>query len=282
MKRELAFTKLEALGNDFVLIDAREGAFAPLPATVARLGDRRLGIGFDQLLILRPASRPDRHVAVEIFNQDGSTAEQCGNGMRAVALWLHDRGELSESARLETAAGPVDVRFESPDHITATLPPPSEAAPAGAELPAERPWQESRAGRDYPVDFVSMGNPHLILDLEQPADVALVESLGEVLTHHPGLPEGANVNFAHVESRHLIDLSVYERGAGPTRACGSGACATAASLIRRGQVDSPVEIRQPGGTLVIHWDGGPKPVYMTGPARIVFHGRIDIEPTINP
>jgi len=267
----IEFCKLEALGNDFALIDARRAAFDPSSNQVRRLGDRRLGIGFDQLLILRHS--PHAALRVDIRNHDGSSAEQCGNGMRAVALYMQITGELAESARLETPAGSVNVLFEDADRISATLPPPV-VAQASRSPDAGQAWKEQRCGIDFELNYIDLGNPHLVIELPSPASSELLIQVGEEFSHHPSLSQGANVNLAHVVDPARISLSVYERGVGPTLACGSGACATAVSLIRQQRVRSAVTVDQPGGQLVINWSGEGHGITMTGPAQMVFSGTI--------
>lgn len=273
----LGFAKLEALANDFVLIDARRRPFEADPLVVRRLADRRRGIGFDQLLILRPATDAGFLCAVQIHNSDGSRAEQCGNGMRAIALWLHRAGAFAESARLLSDGGPVEIQYQTDRQITVSLQAPDFDPKAwGGQFDLEQ-WRESITERECLVGGVSMGNPHLVLEWpEAPTH----EALAEVARHFHAdqrLSFGANIGLAHVHGRHRIELAVHERGAGPTQACGSGACAAAVTLIQRGRVASPVSVSQPGGELVIHWDGIGHRVRMTGPARHVFDGNIRID-----
>lgn len=272
---QLDFTKLEALGNDFVLIDAREQPFEADAAAIARLGDRRLGIGFDQLLVLHPSRHQDSFCEVVIFNTDGSAAEQCGNGMRAIALWLNLRNEIDRHARIDTAAGTVDLSVDNPERITATLAVP-DFSPAACGLPGQSdfPLELALNAETVTVSGASLGNPHLVIVHPVPADNDALLRLARPLSRHPDLSKGANIGIAHIENEHRINLRVYERGAGATRACGSGACAAAAVLIRAGQVQSPVEVIQPGGTLVINWHAEGEPVSMTGPAHQVFGGTI--------
>ncbi|MEN1727409.1 MAG: diaminopimelate epimerase, partial [Pseudomonadota bacterium] len=212
----LEFFKFEALGNDFMLVDAREQSFEPTSEKVRHLGDRRTGIGFDQLLILRPSE--EATVQVDIHNQDGSVAEQCGNGMRAVALYLHEQGELVETASLATAGGQVQIEFETPDRITATLPPPAFAPPPGSPAARNENWTESHGGRNLGLNFVALGNPHLITELTDSADDLFFTAAGSTLSRHALLADGANVSFARVIDRSHVDLTVYERGVGLTRA----------------------------------------------------------------
>ena len=270
----IEFGKYEALGNDFVIVDARRTGFDPSPDQVSQLGHRRLGIGFDQLLILRHSDHAA--VQIDIHNHDGSPAEQCGNGMRAVALYLHLHGEMTDTAELETRAGPVEVVFEDADRISATLPPPARPLDTGQQ------WLEQRHGKDLELNYVDLGNPHLVIELAEPATSSLLVDIGQEFSQYPALPHGANVSLAHVPDPRHISLSVYERGAGPTLACGSGACATAVSMMRRKRVGPTVQVDQPGGRLVIDWSGEGRGITMTGPARRVFAGTIDLDPLRSP
>ena len=273
----IRFSKLEALGNDFMLVDARGQPFRPTSERIRSLGHRRHGIGFDQLLILSSAGHAECICAVSIFNSDGSPARQCGNGMRAIALWLHHNGEISADACLETASGIIRVHYDSPDHITATLAVPDFSPSAWGFKSTAKEWTEMLDDQPVALHGVSMGNPHLVIPWPEQPDSVTLERLAARYGRHPELADGANISLAHVLDRQHIELAVFERGAGPTPACGSAACATAAVLISLGQVDSPVTVRQPGGALVIHWPSGEQPVEMTGPARLVFHGTIEPE-----
>jgi len=268
----IEFSKFEALGNDFVLVDARSQKFDPAPAQIRQLGDRHRGIGFDQLLILRHS---DRAVAeIDIFNQDGSVAEQCGNGMRAVALFLKTRCQLEQGAQLGTRAGLVTVEIIDSERISATLPKPAFDLPPSCPPELHRAWKERRGAVEYALHYVDLGNPHLVIEVDAAPPLDLIEELGREFSQSPALPSGANVSLAHVIDAEHVDLSVFERGAGPTLACGSGACATAVSLIRQQRVAETVNIDQPGGRLVINWQKGQQ-IRMIGPAREVFTGSFD-------
>lgn len=270
----LAFSKLEALGNDFVLVDARALSWRPEAEQARRLGDRRRGIGFDQLLVLEPSPQPEKVLCqVAIFNQDGSTAEQCGNGMRAVACWLARQGELEPDTAVLTDGGIVALRALANDQFSACLPPPRfEASAVGHGGPT--PWHGMDGDRPQTFIAVSMGNPHLVVfDQLGPVDERLIE-LGRRYSPPGFWPEGANLNLARICGPELIELAVFERGVGPTPACGSGACATAAAAIRLGLARPPLTIRQPGGALVIDWNPEAAGITMTGPARLVFDGHI--------
>lgn len=271
----LAFTKLEALGNDFMLVDGRDATFNPDATEIIALADRHRGIGFDQLLALRAPGGNHALCRVDVYNRDGSVAEQCGNGMRAVALWLHRRGEFDRTTTIETVAGPVTLAWQSADSITATLPPPDFSTAACGLANHDRfPVELLIDDKSYRVLGATLGNPHLVLTCQQPPEPEQVLRIGPALGRHPDLKNGANIGFAYVEDQQRIRLQVYERGAGPTQACGSGACAAATALIRSGQVRGPVEVIQPGGVLVIDWEHEGAPVAMTGPARKVFEGVI--------
>lgn len=270
----LSFSKLEALGNDFMLVDARQQRFEPGPALIRHLGDRRLGVGFDQLLILRRGEQSG-YCRVDIRNRDGSTAEQCGNGMRAVALWLATRDGISGRVELATAGGTVEVASLDEAIFSATLPEPVfTPLSVGLSGVPGFPWRTDVDGETLDVHGASLGNPHLLVIDPREPDAPRLEHIGQHLGRHPALADGANVGLATVQSRSRIRLRVFERGAGPTQACGSGATAAAAIAMRLGHVDSPVEVVQPGGTLVVNWRGPGHPVATAGPARHVFEGVI--------
>lgn len=271
----LHFSKLQALGNDFMLVDARRQAFRPGAQRIRTLGHRRHGVGFDQLLILSPARQKNCLCAVTIYNSDGSPARQCGNGMRAIALWLWRHGELSSEADLDNAGGIVRVHFESPDRITATLAIPDFTPMAWGRSSGSPEWIDSLDDHTIRLHGVSMGNPHLVIPWEEKPDPVTLERLAARFGQHPTLADGANISLVRVVNRHHIELAVFERGAGLTPACGSAACAAAAVMIATDKADSPVTVIQPGGTLVIHWPAGDQPVEMTGPARLVFDGTIE-------
>lgn len=252
----LAFVKLEGLGNDFMLIDGRHGAPKLSPDAIRRLGDRRLGVGFDQLLCIH-SPRAGHAFDVAIHNADGSPAEQCGNGMRTLAAWLDARDELpAEGLDIGTPAG--RVRLVRADAL--------DGAPAWS---AELPGLELGAG-DATRRDVRLGNPHRVLRVDQPPDP---ERLEDARRAQPDAAE-LNLGIACIIDRSRIELRVHERGAGPTPACGSGACAAAAALIDAGAVDSPVRVEQPGGIVVVDWIPGESRVRLTGPARVVFEGTI--------
>jgi len=260
------FVKMHGLGNDFVVLDAREHELPPITPDIARaLADRRTGIGCDQLILLAPSATGD--FAMRVFNADGSQVEACGNATRAVAL-LHGR-----PARIDTAGGMLDAR-PGEGGITVELGPPRfewDAIPlADAMDTLDMPvgWD----GLERPA-AVNVGNPHVVFFVDD-CDAVPLDELGPVIERDPLFPQRINVNVATVESRTRIRLRVWERGAGLTRACGTGACATAVAAMRRGLVDRSVIVALPGGELAIAWDGSGG-VTMTGAAAESFRGSFE-------
>ncbi len=264
----LEFFKLEGLGNDFVLVDCRRGQPEPDAWQASRLADRHAGVGCDQVLILRPA-RKDGLCAYVIYNADGSRADQCGNGARCIAWWLFQRSELPDGGVLESPAGPVSARICGTEMVEVSLAEPGFAAPA-------EPWPmeldlEGKRHRLYTVD---LGNPHAVIELDAPPEAASCQALARALEASGRFPNGVNLGTAFRMDESTLSLRVHERGAGLTRACGSGACAAACALVRAGRATSPVSVVQPGGSLVIEWHGDGSRIVMTGPAREVFRGEI--------
>ncbi len=268
-----AFAKLEALGNDFVLLDCRERPSGLSAEQIRCLADRHTGIGFDQLLILSHAPDSDQDARVEIYNADGSSARQCGNGMRAIGLWLHRAMPERSQFSLATASGPISVRVASDGMITASMGQPDFAPSAVGLSPG---MSMARLAESLPgllaLGTVSIGNPHLIVLLDQVATPALVQQWGDRLGLDPCWAAGINISFTCIVSSDRVSLRVHERGVGPTLACGSAACAAAAWLMQQSLIASPVQMEQPGGSLVIDWTGLGHPILMTGPARHVFDG----------
>ncbi|MDT8321604.1 MAG: diaminopimelate epimerase [Xanthomonadales bacterium] len=273
----LEFHKMHGAGNDFVLIDAREQDFTASRETARQIADRRLGVGCDQLLVLRPAEDPAQRVRYDIWNADGSTAGQCGNGARCVGLYLELNGEAADHPfSVQSPAGPVSLRrctdgeFEvdmghprfAPNDIPIAL------DPDGHRYHLDSPWGRLEFGT------ASLGNPHALIQTDNIED-AQIPDIGAYLSTQPVFPEGCNIGFAQVEAEDRIRLRVVERGAGETPACGSGACAAVAILHRAGRVGDAVEVLLPGGRLMIKWRGNGGPLTMKGPAVHVFRGAID-------
>ncbi len=272
----LRFSKMHGAGNDFVLID-RRGVDAPAldAALIARLGDRHRGVGFDQLITIEPPRVAGSIASYAIWNPDGGAAGQCGNGARCVAAWLRRVGEGGTVLRLDSPAGSVEARFLPDDAIEIDMGVPSFD-------PARVPTTLTRGAQGYALDLdgetlrfdaLSMGNPHVVIEV---ADVAAAPTarIAAALQASPAFPAGCNVGFAQVIDRHRIALRVVERGAGETLACGSGACAAAASLIRARRVESPVAVDLPGGRLRIEWPDPDAGLRMAGPAAFVFEGEL--------
>lgn len=271
----LRFSKMHGAGNHFLVLDRRGGLPAPAPALVRALADPYTGVGFDQLLTIEDPPRPGVAARFGIWNADGSAARQCGNGARCVAAWLHREGLVTgDRFLLDSPAGELEVQGLSDGRYRLAMGRPRFA-------PADIPFRaESEAG-EYHLDTeagvlrfgaVSMGNPHAVIEVSS-AVQADVARLGPVLQARPEFPEGVNVGFAEVLAPDRIRLRVCERGAGETRACGSGACAAVAVLVRRGRVGRHVWVELPGGTLEIDWPDDAAPVSMAGPAAFVFEGQ---------
>lgn len=278
----LHFTKMHGIGNDFVVLDGRH-ADPSLPAsTIRMMADRHTGIGFDQLLSVEPPRDPSCAFYYGIWNADGSPSGQCGNGVRCVAAWLHRAGEVAigETLRMESPSGAVTVRMLAADRVAVDMGEPRFA-------PEQIPFEAAQEADVYPLDLagevldigaVSMGNPHavaMVADLDAPA----LQRLGPAVTTHPRFAEGANAGFVQKLDRGHLRLRVHERGAGWTRACGTGACAAMAVLRRRGEVDASVQVSLPGGTLQIDWPGPGHTLWMTGPAAFVFDGEWLVAPS---
>ena len=273
---QLRFAKMHGLGNDFMVIDLVTQEFDLGPAHVRRWSDRNTGVGFDQLLILAPPTDPQADFLYRVYNADGSIAEQCGNGARCVARFAR-RAQLSPKAelRLQTAAGPIRASFAD-QGVEVELGIPSTQ-------PCDVPFAAEGDGPDYSIDSeaghfritpVSLGNPHGVLFVEDIA-AAQVSAIGGALASHPRFPEGANIGFCQVIDRGRIRLRVFERGVGETRACGTGACAAVAAGRRHGKLAPSVQVSLPGGKVRVVWQQSAAPIRMTGPAALVFEGRIE-------
>lgn len=268
----MRFTKMHGIGNDFVVIDARGQAFDADPARVARIADRHRGVGFDQLLTIEPARTAGTAFYYGIWNADGSMAGQCGNGVRCVAAWLYREGALplGEDVRLESPSGPVTVRVLAADRVAVDMGEPDftpESLPFHAETADS---YRLTVGKDtVRVAVVSMGNPHAVLQVDDIHDPRC-NVLGPALTAHNAFPRGCNIGFVQRLEPNHVRLRVHERGSGWTLACGTGACAAAAVLLRDHEATSPLTVDLPGGSLQIDWAGPGHALWMTGPAAFVF------------
>jgi diaminopimelate epimerase len=271
----MRFTKMHGIGNDFVLVDARQAAFPLTAAQIRALADRHTGVGFDQLLSVERARDPSCAFYYGIWNADGTPSGQCGNGVRCVAAWLHRAGVLAAGVpvRVQSPSGPVTVRVLEAGRVAVDMGEPvfdPARVPMRVDAAAD-PYELAVDGAGVAVGVVSMGNPHAVVVVKEHDD-AVLERLGPALTHHPQFPQGANAGFVRLVDRAHLQLRVHERGSGWTRACGTGACAAMAVLRRRGEVDACVQVDLPGGRLQIDWPGPGHTLWMTGPAAFAFEG----------
>jgi diaminopimelate epimerase len=276
---KIKFSKMHGLGNDFVVIDGMRQYVDFTPEQIRALGDRHTGIGFDQLLLVEPPEAPGADFRYRIFNADGGEVEQCGNGARCFVRFVHDQKLTDKHAIVvETKRGIIHPRLESDGLVTVDMGEPRF-------MPAEIPFESETDAAEQPLQLpdgttltigaVSMGNPHAVTIVAD-VDTAPVAEQGPQLENHVRFPQRVNAGFMQIVDRHNIRLRVYERGAGETLACGTGACAAVVSGIRRGLLDSPVRVQTRGGDLSIAWNGMGQPVIMTGPAVTVFTGEIDV------
>lgn len=273
MRSTLHFTKMEGLGNDFVVVDATREAFALSAAEIRRLADRRFGVGCDQVLVVETA-RGDADFRYRIFNADGGEVEQCGNGARCFVVFVREHGLTDKrEIRVETAGGLIVPRLEDDGEVSVDM-----GAPRFA--PNEIPFMGGTgealdtlevAGREIRVSVISMGNPHAMQVVDD-VEAAPVSTLGPAIEAHPRFPERVNAGFMEIVDRDTIRLRVFERGAGETLACGTGACAAVVAGRRLGLLNERVRVATRGGALTIAWPGDGAAVVMKGPARTVFEG----------
>ena len=274
---KLPFTKMQGLGNDFVVLDGVRQPLNLSSADYQRLADRHFGIGCDQILLVEPAQNPAADFRYRIFNADGSEVEQCGNGARCFVRFVHDQGLTDQTEiAVETAKGLIYPRLQADGQVQVNMGPPRFE-------PTDIPFVAEAAAISHTLDVgeqaysfsvLSMGNPHAVL-VVQDLDTAPVATLGPLVENHPRFPARVNVGFMQVLAPDHIRLRVFERGAGETLACGTGACAAVVAGIRRGLLGPQVRVQTRGGELHIAWAGQNEPVWMTGPAVTVFHGQLD-------
>jgi len=275
---KLKFTKMQGAGNDFVVLDGINQRITLSAAQYQVLADRHFGIGCDQILLVETSSRPDCDFRYRIFNADGGEVQQCGNGARCFVRFVHEQ-ELTpkREIRVETAAGVIVPRLEDDGQVTVDMGPPRF-------MPADIPFAAPAQALTYTIDVdgepveisaLSMGNPHAVRVVCD-TDTAPVQELGSKIENHAGFPERVNVGFMQVLHRREIKLRVFERGAGETLACGTGACAAVVAGITRGLLDASVQVHTRGGDLSISWQGPGHHVFLTGPAVTVFQGEIEV------
>ncbi|NLR76536.1 diaminopimelate epimerase [Leeia aquatica] len=278
--KTLPFTKMHGLGNNFMVLDGVRQPIQLNPEQLRLWGDWRLGVGFDQLLLVEPADHPDNDFKYRIFNCDGSEVEQCGNGARCFARYVYDHGLTEKRAlRVETARGLIRPQLEADGMVTVDM-----GVPVFA--PANLPFVADAESLTYPlaladgqtvqVSIVSMGNPHAVQRVDD-VDTAPVSVQGPQIEQHPRFPQKVNAGFLQVVDRQHIRLRVYERAAGETLACGTGACAAVVAGIRQGWLDAAVTVQTRGGELRIRWEGPGQPVWMTGPTVTVFEGQLSLD-----
>jgi len=286
---KLKFTKMHGAGNDFVVIDGINQKIDLTAAQWKLLGDRRFGVGADQILLVEQPTQPGCDFRYRIFNADGGEVEQCGNGSRAFVKFVSEKGLTDQrSITVETKAGVIAPRLETDGSITVDMGPPvldAARVPFDADgLQGERQggatlWplvlELAGAKESVLISAVSMGNPHAVQVVDD-VDAAPVELTGPLIEHHPRFPNRVNAGFMQIVDRGHIKLRVFERGVGETLACGTGACAAAVAGIARGLLDSPVRVDARGGQLSISWAGEGQPVLLTGPAVTVFEGEMEI------
>ena len=272
------FTKMHGVGNDFVVFDAPADESVLAPERLRSLADRRTGIGFDQALVLGGPKRADTAVFYRIFNSDGDEVEQCGNGARCIAALLHHRGLTRDGAvELDSPAGIVRARV-SAERVAVDMGVPNfdpRSLPFEAQGGERDPYALEVAGEVCQLGAVSMGNPHAVLAVAD-LDTAPVATLGPAIERHPRFPKRVNVGFLQVVARSEVRLRVYERGAGETLSCGTGACAAVAVGRRRGLLDGRVRVATRGGELQVDWEGPGEHAWLTGPTHISFEGHVEV------
>jgi diaminopimelate epimerase len=277
----LKFSKMHGLGNDFMVVDLVTQHFAFRPELVRQLSNRQFGIGFDQLLVVETPSNPDVDFRYRIYNADGSEVEQCGNGARCFARFVHDaRLTAKNPIKVETNSGIIELKLENNDDVTVNM---GKARFTPSDLPFTADTELDKytitvplndGHYDCTIGAVSMGNPHAVMQVDDVQN-DIVNQIGPELESHAAFPKRINAGFMQVVSPTEINLRVYERGAGWTLACGTGACAAMVTAHKWGLVEDEVKVNLPGGSLMIRWDGEGD-VIMTGPATRVFEGRIAV------
>jgi diaminopimelate epimerase len=279
LSARLPFVKMHGAGNDFVVLDGIRNELPPLEPLASRVADRHLGVGFDQMLVVRPST--DADFRMEIYNADGSQVEMCANGIRAFFKYLRDHGHTdAEEVRVETLGGIVIPRWAGRDRVRVDMGRPI-LAPAKIPTtlgPAEGPVLDEPlevAGSTLQVSSVSLGNPHCVVYVGD-VDAAPVAELGPQIEHHSAFPNRVNVEFVEAVSRSRLRQRTWERGTGETLACGSGACAVAVASMLRGVADHRVTVELRGGDLEIEWASPDAHVFMTGPAAEVFTGELTL------
>ncbi len=290
----IRFTKMQGAGNDFVVLDETRARFNFTTAQYRFLADRHFGVGADQILSVRPAPNDSLDFEYVIHNADGGEVEHCGNGARCFVRYVQDKGlTTKDRVRVKVKQGEIELQMNADGRVTVNMGAPVLDLPKvpfkveGLKhrlVQACEVWQLPLSTTDASdvahVAVVSMGNPHAVQVVEN-IDTAPVLTQGPLIEHHPSFPNRVNAGFMQIVSRELVHLRVFERGAGETLACGTGACAAVVAGIRMGLLNPKVDVQTHGGTLTIEWHGLAKDdlsqdVFMTGPAASVFEGEIDV------
>ena len=274
----LEFSKMHGAGNDFVVLGDPEGALRLETGQVRHLAHRHFGVGCDQLLVVSPAPAGEADIAMQIFNADGSEAEQCGNGVRCAAVFSREKGLVAQDEiRILVAGALIRTRIQGDGQVTADMGVPVfEPARVPFLVQAASPEYALAAGEEsLVVGVVSMGNPHVVVPVPDVAQ-APVSTLGPSIQASERFPQGVNVGFVETVGRTHIRLRVFERGVGETLACGSGACAAAVVGHLQGHLDDAVDVDLPGGRLTVSWSGEGESVWMSGPTARVFEGKIEL------
>ena len=272
---ELEFSKMHGAGNDFMVMRWPDDRPLPGAENVRRWADRRTGVGFDQLLLVQTATRPGAAAYYHVFNADGGEVQQCGNGVRCVARYVAPDG-VRDAMVLDCRAGPMEIRLSSGGDVRVNLGEP-DFSPSALPFRADRASRYRLDVRGTAVEFgaVSMGNPHIVIPVDS-LEAAPVGILGPQLQSHPSFPEGVNVGFVEICDPENVRLRVFERGAGETSACGTGAAAAVAVGRSWGRLGDAVTVQVTGGTLRVGWPGPDHPLWLSGPAERVFDGRLEL------
>ena len=283
---KLHFTKMHGAGNDFIVLDATHGPLELSAAQWQALADRHFGIGADQILIVERSTRPDADFRYRIFNHDGGEVEHCGNGARCFVRFVSERGLTTKrSIRVEVKHGVITLTLQDDGEVTvdmgAPILVPAHVPFVPGTLPTQVEGEDTLYGLDIAgqtrwISAVSMGNPHAVQVVDD-VEAFPVREEGPLVEHHPSFPNRVNAGYMQIVDRHTIHLRVFERGAGETLACGTGACAAVVAGIRRNLLDSPVHVKTHGGWLNIAWSSATDSVRMTGPAVTVYEGTIDLD-----
>jgi len=271
---KIPFTKMHGIGNDFVVIDGTKQKYNFNKNNIKNISDRHFGIGCDQVLLIESAKENDVDFFISIFNADGTLAEQCGNGIRCITKFVFDNNLTSKkNLSLATFARKIQTKLENDGNITVNI---------GVPIlePNLIPFKATQKQLQYKllnteIGAISIGNPHAVILVDDITN-APIHTLGKMIAAHPDFPNGVNVNFMQIDNRNSVKLRVYERGAGETLACGSGACASVAIGRLWNLLDANVQVALPGGVLKVSWQNFTAPIFLTGPAVTIFTGELKI------